>query len=222
MPFESGSTLEVTNSSGNIVISGDLHGNVEVDGAPVSVEPGRVRVAGSSGSITVRCPVGVDVIAGTSSGNVELRGSLGDTRITTASGDIKVGSVARLDARTASGTIRAEDCAGECRARSDSGSLEVGRADAVDLATASGDVDAAAVGRASIRTASGDVTLGLSGGGDVTIEAHSGSIKVEVPPGSRPATRLEASGSVQCDCEVGSDFRLELRAGSGDITVTER
>jgi len=222
MPFESGSTLEVTNSSGKILISGDRHGDLEVDGGSVSVLSGRVRVAGSSDSIAVRCPAGVDVIAGSSSGAVELRGSLGNTRITTASGDIKVGSVTRLDARTASGAIGVEDCAGECRARSDSGSIEVARAGAVDLATASGDVDVAAVGQAAIRTASGDVTLGLSGAGDVTIEAHSGSIKVEVPRGSRPATRLEASGSVQCDCEVGSDFRLELRAGSGDITVTER
>jgi DUF4097 and DUF4098 domain-containing protein YvlB len=219
--FERGSILEVTSSSGDIEISGNAREDLEVEGASVSVEPGRIRVGGSSGSIAVRAPAGVDVIAGTSSGDVVLRGSLGDARVTTASGDIEVARVTRLDARTASGKVRVEDCAGECRSRSESGSLKVGRAGAVDLSTASGNVDASSVGQGSVWTASGNVTVGLTEAGDVRAETHSGSIKVRVPKGSRPDARLEASGTIRCDCEVGSDFRLELRAGSGNITVTE-
>jgi DUF4097 and DUF4098 domain-containing protein YvlB len=220
--FEGGSTLEVTNRSGKITITGEPRDDIEIDGGTVSTESGRIRVERRSGRVTVRCPAGTDVIAGTDSGSVRLLGDLGESRVTTGSGNISVERVASLDARTGSGRIDVELCTDECRARTGSGSLRVERSRSADLATESGSVVAAAVEGASVRTASGSVTLGLEAPGDVRIEAHSGSITVTVPPGSRPETRLRAGGSVRCDCEVGSDFRLDLHAGSGSITVTER
>jgi DUF4097 and DUF4098 domain-containing protein YvlB len=222
VPFEPGTTLQVTSRSGSIAITGEDRRDLEVDGAAVHTENTRVRVEGGSGAVKVRAPRGVDVIAGTDSGSVALRGSLGEARVTNLSGSIDVDRVTRLDARTESGTITVQACSGECRGTSRSGSLRVAEAGAVDLATESGSVDAASVGGASIRVGSGSVTVGLTEPGDVSVETQSGSVTVTVPRGARPTARLEAGGSVRCDCETGTDFDLSVRAGSGSITVTEQ
>lgn len=221
VPFEPGTTLEVTSRSGSIDITGEDRRDLEVDGGAVRTESARIRVEGGSGSVKVRAPRGTDVIAGTDSGSVALRGSLGEARVTNVSGSIGVDRVTRLDARTESGTITVQACSGECRGTSRSGSLRVGEAGTVDLATESGSVDATAVGGASVRVGSGSVTVGLTEPGDVRVEAQSGSVNITVPRGARPAVQLQASGSVRCDCETGTDFDLAVRAGSGSITVTE-
>src|SRR5919106_6021473 len=109
--------LRVTNRSGNVTVTGEDRADIVVDKGPEpEVEPdGSVKVSGRSGAIVVRCPAGTDVRAGTGSGNVVLRGRLGDARATTGSGKIEVEHVDRLDARTGSGSLMVEDCAGECR-----------------------------------------------------------------------------------------------------------
>ncbi|MGH9025494.1 MAG: DUF4097 family beta strand repeat-containing protein [Acidimicrobiia bacterium] len=221
-PLAAGATLEVTSSSGGIVVTGEARKDVLVENGSVTSEGGRLRVERSSGGISVRCPAGTDVIAGTSSGSMTLRGELGIARVATSSGNIEVEQVATLDARTGSGDIKVQTCAGDCRGRSGSGDLRVGSAGSVDLSTGSGDVEANAVGGAVIRTGSGDVTVGIAQPGDVKIDDHSGSITVTVPRGARPAARLRSNGDVRCEPELGDDFNLEVNAGSGNITVTEK
>ena len=54
----------------------------------------------SSSDVEVRCPVGTDVVVGSASGSVQLHGHLGAARVTTASGSIRVESVASADLRT--------------------------------------------------------------------------------------------------------------------------
>jgi len=220
-----GTPLRVVAQSGNVTVTGEERDDVLVarPAKDVTTGPEGVEVSAKSGSVDVRCPYGTDVLVGARSGSVELRGTLGDVRITAESGDIEVERVLRLDARTASGSIDVGDCELECRCRVGSGHVRVIHAGSIDLTAASGSVEADAVGDAQVHAGSGSVTLGLTEVGSVAIDAHSGSVDVTVPAGCRPRTDLRAtSGSVRCDCETGNDGLIQVTARSGAITVTER
>ena len=217
--------VRVTTRSGKVVVIGEHRTDVLVEGtnrADVTTD-GTLEVSGGSNSVEVRCPGGTDVIVGTGSGSVDLRGRLGDARVTVGSGSISVAEVERLDARTGSGSFQVASCDGDCRLKTGSGSIRVGRAGNADLATGSGSVEADLVDSAVIRAGSGDVDVGLSGPGRVDVKSHSGSVTVSVPSGVRPQALLRSnSGAVQCDCVTGSDGEVRVRTLSGSILVAER
>jgi len=215
----------VVAQSGSVTVTGEQRDDVLVarPDKDVTTGPEGVEVSAKSGSVEIRCPAGTDVFVGAGSGSVELRGTLGDARITAESGNIEVERVLRLDARTASGSIDVEDCELECRCRAGSGRVRVNHAGSVDLTATSGSVEADAVGAAQVHAGSGSVNVGLIEVGSVAIDAHSGSVNVTVPTGCRPMTDLRATnGSVRCDCETGNDGLIQVTARSGAITVTER
>ncbi len=225
-PIRAGTPLRITSRSGRVTVTGEARDDVLVEkgASDVRVTSDGVEVVRASGAVAVRCPRGTDVLVGVASGGVVLAGLLGDARVTTESGEISVEEVTRLDARSRSGSIRVARCAGECRCRADSGQVRIDEAGSVDVAAASGSVEAGAVGAASIRAGSGKVTVGLArGGGDVSVEVHSGSVEITVPPGVRPACDLVSrSGAVRGDCEPGDDGRIRVRTGSGTVTVRSR
>jgi DUF4097 and DUF4098 domain-containing protein YvlB len=217
--------VRVTSRSGSVLVIGEHRTDILVDGterADVTAD-GTLEVSGGSSSVEVRCPGGSDVIVGSGSGGVELRGRLGDARVTVGSGSITVDEVERLDARTGSGSFTVAACGGECRLKTGSGSIHVGRAESADLATGSGSVEAELVGAAVIRSGSGDVDVGMSGPGRLDVKAHSGSVTISVPSGVRPAAVLKsASGAVHCNLPMGHDGELRVRTLSGSISVEER
>ncbi|HEX6312596.1 MAG TPA: DUF4097 family beta strand repeat-containing protein [Acidimicrobiia bacterium] len=217
--------LRVTTRSGNITVIGEDRDDVVVDRGPEpEVGPdGAVTVTGRSGATVVRCPAGTDVRVGTGSGDVVLRGRLGDARATTGSGKIEAEHVERLDARTKSGSLTVEYCGGDCQLHTGSGSVRVGRAGDVDVGVGSGSVEAGEVTGGKVRASSGSVDVGLSGGGELEVRAHSGSVRVTVPEGMRPRTSLKSgSGAVRCDCETGKDGKVEVKTESGSIVVAPR
>jgi DUF4097 and DUF4098 domain-containing protein YvlB len=186
------------------------------------VGPDGVEVNGS-GRVKVRCPAGTDVVVGTGSGAVELKGRLGDARVTTGSGTIRVEEVRVIDARTGSGDVEVEECTEQCRLKTGSGTVRVGRAGDADLVTGSGSVEAELVSGARVKTGSGSVELGLAQAGGVDVKAHSGSVRISVPPGLRPATSLRSSsGKVRCECDEGDEGEIRVKVGSGSIAVVER
>ncbi len=219
-------TVEVTSQSGRVVVIAEDRADVVVTrgGRATAGVGGRVIVVPRGGSrVEVRCPAGSDLIVGTASGRVELRGRLGDVRVTTASGRIAVEQAQRLDARTASGAIEVSECGGDCRLHAASGRVTVGRAGSVDIVASSGRVSADQVGAARVRAASGRVDLGLTGPGPVDVRCHSGTVTVTVPRGMRPATDLSTgSGRVECDVELGTDGKIAVHTGSGRVVVAYR
>src|SRR5437764_1379761 len=110
-------SLTVTTSSGRVVITGEDRPDIVVEGKAAMDEGdgGGVVVRASSSSLAVRCPAGTDVRVGTSSGGVELRGRLGDARVTTSSSSIRVENVDALELRSSSGSIEGDTCVGYCR-----------------------------------------------------------------------------------------------------------
>jgi DUF4097 and DUF4098 domain-containing protein YvlB len=128
------------------------------------------KMGGLSGDLDVilTLPEGSSVGVITGSGDTVTRGALADIDVTTGSGDVKVGdTVNSLDVKTGSGDVVAGHIVEnfECRC-------------------ASGDVrcDGAATST-SIHTASGDVSLTAVRGGDISVRAVSGDIRVSVKPG---------------------------------------
>ena len=113
--------LRVTSRSGRVTITAEERADILIEeGAPPEEEielgpAGEVALtsarSGAAG-IQIRCPTGTDALVGTASGRVELRGDLGDVRVTTASGSVAVERAERLDIRTASGDIEVARCAG--------------------------------------------------------------------------------------------------------------
>ena len=227
VPIAPGGTLRVAGRSGKVEVMGEARADVLVERGRVAstTDEHEIAVERDSGAIRVRCPEGLSVLTGTDSGPVRLRGRLGRCRVTTGSGNIEVDASSDLDARTDSGNITVVDSNGTCRCQTGSGTLQVGRARDVDLVTGSGNVTARVVNGARVRAGSGTVVVELDDIGDIDIdiEIHSGNARVSVPRDARPALDLEArSGTVRSSLTAGTNGRIRVRAGSGNITIEAR
>ncbi len=230
VPVKGHPSLRLTTRSGRIAVLGEQRDDIVFEAGLRSARDveqdaeGRVAVTsarGGSASLEVRCPAGSDVVVGTASGSVELRGRLGHVRATTMSGRTEVDQVESLDVRSLSGSIAVVRCGGRCRLQTKSGRATIGIADDADISTASGQVRVASCcGSIRVRTASGSVELGTEGKGNVDVRTMSGSVGVEVPEGVRPTVDLRsAKGRPKCDCPEGKDCRISVSSLSGKIRV---
>jgi DUF4097 and DUF4098 domain-containing protein YvlB len=215
-------SLTVTTSSGRVVITGEDRPDIVVDGK-ASIEDGDdggVIVRASSSNLEVRCPAGADVRVGTSSGGVELRGRLGDARVTTSSSSIRVEDVEALELRSSSGSIDVETCVGYCRLQTASGSVTVGDAGDVDISTKSSSIRVGRAAGGRVHSVSGSIALGATGADDLEVRSISGSVTVTLLEDVQPRFRLRSvSGHVRCDCEEGDDAGISVATTSGSIRV---
>ncbi len=185
------------------------------DDRVVEIRPDR-----PSRSIAVRCPTGTDVMVGTTSGAIELRGRLGSVSVTSASGRIGVAAAAEADLRTGSGKIEIDECAGHCRASTKNGAILVGATNAADIATVSGTVRIGLVaGTVDVRTVSGKVVLFSNGGGPIGARTLSGSVTIHLPPGVRPDVRASDARWVHCRCDEGDDVTIDVASMSGKVEI---
>jgi ferric-dicitrate binding protein FerR (iron transport regulator) len=223
-------SLCLTARSGRITVTGEERPDVVFESGVSSARDvaqdatGRIAVTSArwgSAALEVRCPTGTNVVVGTASGRVELRGRLGEVRVTTLSGRIEVDQAEALDLRSVSGSIAVVQCERRCRVQTKSGRTTVGIAEDADLSTVSGRVRLdSSSGSIQVRTASGSVEVGTEGGGDVDVQTISGSVRVEVPEGVRPAAELRSrAGRCRCECPEGRDCRIVVSSMSGKIEV---
>ncbi|TMB98800.1 MAG: DUF4097 domain-containing protein [Chloroflexi bacterium] len=207
-----GARIKVITASGSITVIGEERDDVEVEPERLHVglsdDAHKLEIKSKSGSISVRCPLGTNVSAGTISGSVRLQGLLGTIKASTVSGNIEVEEAqGDVDARSVSGSLTIESCGGECSLNSKSGSIRVG-----------------SVGKAArAATISGSVQLGTEGRGDVEVKTISGSITVRVPEGRYPRARFRSlSGRMHCDCPQGADFEVRGHSLSGSMEIKGR
>lgn len=229
IPVPGNAELHLMTRSGRVTVVGEERQDVLIEsGAPSdgieSDATGRVRLSsakGGSSSLEIRCPAGSDVVIGTMSGRVELRGTLGAVRVTTVSSDIDVERADALDVRTVSGSIEVGACAGACSVRTKSGKASVGTAGDAFVSTISGSIRLGKAARkVRAQTVSGGVRVGTQSDGDVKVQTLSGTVTVEVPEGVRPETRLASlTGRPRSDCPEGDDCRIAVRSVSGAIEV---
>jgi len=230
VPARRHASLYLTTYSGRVTVLAEEREDVVFESGVESASDvkqdasGRIVVTSAKGgmaSLRVRCPAGIDIVVGTSAGRVELRGRLGDVRVTTSSGRIEVDEAQTLDLRSVSGSIVVTQCGGRCRLHTKSGKATIGLAEDAEVSTVSGQVRlASCCGRIQVRTASGSVEVGAEGGGDLAIDTLSGPVMVGVPKGVRPATNLRSTkGRIQCDCPTGRDCRITVSSVSGEVQV---
>jgi putative adhesin len=171
----------------------------------------------------------VDVETG--SGDVQFADISGDAEVSAASGDVQIsliGGEARLN--TASGDIQVGMIGGDGRVNSASGDVMIRTAGArFEANSASGDVQVKeALGSVSANTASGDQQIGSVIQDSVNLRSASGDIRVGIKEGSRLYVDARSrSGDVTSELPVsdappeGDAPLIELRANtmSGDITI---
>src|SRR5438309_1015049 len=134
--------VRVNTSSGSIRVVGERRDGVAVEGGKVTIDGDTVNVVNkSSSSLIVRCPEGADLVIGTRSGSLELRGRVGAVRFTTMSGSVRVEHVASADIRGMSGSVDVAECDGLCRVKTKSGSTHIGSAGAVEVTIGSGSIE---------------------------------------------------------------------------------
>jgi len=196
---------------------------VERGPAPV-IEPGRpVTVVGRDERLVVRVPVGVDLVIGTGSGRVTVRGSLGAVAVTTSSGRVEVDRAQRVDVRVRSAGVSVGEVDGEARVDTLSGRAQVGRAGSAHLSTVSGRIVIGhCVGRLRARTVSGRIEARVDGPApDVDVETVSGRVDVRMHPGVHPRVEVSTvTGRVHHDLPVGDDGRVAARTVTGSVWVT--
>jgi DUF4097 and DUF4098 domain-containing protein YvlB len=219
--------LRIATASGKVTVTAEDRSGVVVDrgGTVVPLTDGVVEVKPLKGSapLEVRCPTACDLVIGTASGRVELRGVLGAVSVTSASGSIRVAEAAEADLRTQSGRVEIEDCRAGCRVATKSGSITVGAAGSAELSTVSGTIRVTRVdGEAQARTVSGGMTIGSNAGGPVRARSVSGGITVHLPAGVRPAVKAISARAVEGGWEPGDDVLIEVGTVSGSVVVTAR
>lgn len=181
--------------------------------------------------VEVRAPHGTALTFTTASAEVVASGRLGEVRGKTASGDVTLPSVDAVEVKTASGEIRVGDVAGRATLQSASGDVRVGAVGGpLDANVVSGSlvVEAAEAGGAA-SAVSGDIELAAVTEGEVSIRTVSGDVTVGVREGSRVHVDVSTlSGDLRSDLDLsdspdeGGDGPLvEVRGKtvSGDLRV---
>jgi DUF4097 and DUF4098 domain-containing protein YvlB len=217
--------LRITRRSGKVRVVAEAGAALSVAGGSYSAGvDGVIEIRPEkSSTLEVRCAAGTDLTISTSSGAIDVRGDAGSVKVTTKSGALAIERATAVDARGASGRVEVGECAGECHVSYVSSHVHIGAAGRAMVATVSGDIDVDEVDDAEVKTVSGSVSLGARGGGRLAARSISGTIKISVPDGARPETRLHAvSGRVRNDCAPGHEGEIRAKSISGAISVTCR
>ena len=204
---------------------------------------------GDDGSIDVAIslPSGSRVTGKAAVATFRSTGSLGDCRLETSMGDLRVDQAAGVRLTTSAGDISLERAAGDAELSTGSGTVHVGEIDGtaviknsngdsrvtevtgeLRVKAANGDI-AIGSSRASVtaKTANGDIRVGSAGPGSVVAETGLGDVEIAIPEG--PAVWLDLDtrfGRLDNALEAtgppgpGEDtVEVRARSASGDITV---
>ena len=168
----------------------------------------------------MKCPPGADIVIGTSSGSVDLRGRYGNVVVTSHSGSIQVSESVNADLRTVSGVVVLERCDERCRVSTTSGRITIGATRDAEISTTSGSVGVDGVaGSVQVRSVSGKVSVASSAEGPVSVSTVSGSITIRLPAGVRPAVRSSGLGRVRSRFDPGDDVVVAVANVSGSVRL---
>ncbi len=198
------------------------------------VEPSfRGRRTLKRGKLRVELPRGSRLDLSSMSGDVTAQ-RIGDVRIRTMSGGVKLLGVAKADVQSISGDTRIEDAAGPVRLHTVSGKAVVsttGTAPQVEFQSASGSLDwAGACAKdchLSAETVSGEVRLAVDpkSSFELSYSSHSGELRDEVNLAVKRSPRRKAglmtSGWIEATYGRGEGV-IEADAFSGNVTVRRR
>ena len=190
-------------------------------------EEGRLR---GSYRIRLEVPAGTDLTTAVASGNVDVRGPVGDCAARSASGDVAVENASgRLEIKVASGDVTIKQAGGDTRVVSASGDVKIVAADGdCSVSCASGDADLGTVtGGLNVKTASGGVLVKRFEGDTLIAKSVSGRLDLRVASGRRVDLDLRTlSGKVDLPSPSdspappdGPEVQLRAKSVSGNIII---
>jgi DUF4097 and DUF4098 domain-containing protein YvlB len=247
--FSRTGVVDLTQISGDVVVTAWDRGEARIR---AYAERGRVRSSLSSSRLTLEIesvrgrvgdskfelsvPVGVRVIARSTSGDVSVKGTKGAVEARSTSGDVTVmDATDRIVLESVSGDVRGSQLTGEVRSESVSGTIEIRDANGeVRAETTSGDVSLLGVTSRGVfaTTVSGEVEYDgtIDANGRYEFHSHSGDIRLEIPEGAGAQFTVETfSGSLDSEFTLtlqpgrrstGRPRRFEFTLGSGSARVT--
>ena len=213
----------------------------------LDIEPVRGRVGDSRFEVSV--PVGVRVLARSTSGDVSVRGTRGQVEARSTSGDVDVSDATdRVVLESVSGDVRASQLTGAVRIESVSGTIEARNVSGdVRAETTSGDVSLTGVTSKSVTlaTVSGELEYegNIDESGRYEFRSHSGDVRLAIPENSSAQFSVQTySGSLDTEFSVslqpghrtshrprrfeftlgGGSARVTAESFSGDIVLTRR
>jgi DUF4097 and DUF4098 domain-containing protein YvlB len=203
-------------------IRGDLENlKVEQHGRDIVVE-GRKRfgLKNDEFDIRIRAPLGSEVDANVASAPFRATGLLGKLEVNTASGNVQVEDVERdVKIHSASGDVQLGDVGGSTSVNTASGDVQVSSAaGGGTIRSASGDVlIGEAARRVSMNTASGDMVIGSIAEGSVDVKSASGDVRIGIKQGSRLFVDARSlSGDTTSEVELGG---VEVATGGPLVEV---
>ena len=162
-----------------------------------------IRSPGGSIDVTIELPAGSHVNGTARLAGFDCDGQLGDCRIKTGLGDVRLDRVHSLNVKSGVGDISVAHATGHAEVTTGSGDVRLG------------ELEAGAV----IKNSNGDTWIGVAGG-DLRLNAANGSIAVEQSRASVVAK--SANGDVRLGEVVRGSVVLETRLGDLEVGIPER
>jgi hypothetical protein len=157
---------------------------------------------GGSIDVTIELPAGSHVHGSLGLGDFHCDGELGDCRIKTGLGRIRLDRADKLNLRSATGDITVERATGRAEVTAGSGDVRLG------------ELGAAAV----IKNSNGDTWVGVAGG-DLRLNTANGSIAVDLAQASVGAK--SAHGDVRIGEVVRGAVVIETKVGDLEVGIRE-
>ncbi|MBY5162450.1 DUF4097 family beta strand repeat-containing protein [Salsipaludibacter albus] len=193
---------------------------------------------GGSIDVTIDLPEGSALELSAGSGDVDATGRLGNCRIRTGLGSIRLEATDALDCKsgaggimvdrvtggadvtTASGRVELASVTGDAVVRNSNGATRLGRVDGhLRVKAANGPIEVGvATGSIVAKSANGDVVVDEVASGNVVLETHVGDVEVGIPVGTAAWLDLDATaGTVRndlaaADAPTEDGARVEVRA----------
>jgi DUF4097 and DUF4098 domain-containing protein YvlB len=203
---------------------------IELRGEELRVEVRDRRRSSTEVRLRLSAPSGSDLTVATASADLTARGRLGEADIKSASADLELEHVSALRVKSASGDVRVEEIAGDARVQTASGDVGLEHvAGEAEISAASGDVHVGEAGAGlKVQSASGDQRIDSVAAGSVQLRSASGDVRVGISRGTRVFIDLRSmSGDVESELEVGDEpadeegplVELKVMTMSGDVEV---
>jgi len=213
--------------------SGRLHFDANSSRVSLSVEDsdnegrrGRRRNNVGDAQYQVSVPRGSRLILEAVSGDVMAKGSQGEIEATSVSGDVDVSDGVRaVSAEAVSGSVHVSQVNGNLRTEAVSGDLRAENVSGnIEASSVSGNIHLVGIQSKDVRTetVSGDITYtgSIEPSGRYSFEAHSGTIRLNIPRGAGAQFNVETfSGDVTTDVPVTIPPGSKRREGRMDFTI---
>jgi hypothetical protein len=160
------------------------------------------RSTGGSIDVTIELPAGSHLHGAMGLGDFHCDGRLGDCRIKTGLGRIRLDQADELNLRTGAGDISVDRATGRAEVTAGSGDVRLGALD----------------GSAVIKNSNGNTWVGVAGG-DLRLNAANGSIAVDLAQASVGAK--SANGDVRLGEVVRGSVVLETKIGDLEVGIPE-